>query len=181
VQKEIPIWLTGQSDDTFRAAGELGFSVLTANFALRHDQADFERKVGIYRDAIHKHHGKRGHVTLMAHTFAADSLEEIRSIARPALAKYLAVNLGMQKDHSAGKQDKQGFAHLSARESEILIRNQVQNDLTSPLSFIGTTDHCAAQAERLQASGVDEIACLIDFGIPFDDVLASLRRLATIL
>ena len=181
VQKEIPIWLTGQSDDTFRAAGELGLNVLTANFALRHDLGDFERKVGLYRETIEKHHGRRGHVTLMAHTFAAENQAEIRSIARPALARYLAVNLGMQKDHSAGKQEQQGFARLSTRESEIMIRTQVQNDLTSPLSFIGTTEHCAQQVERLQASGADEIACLIDFGIPFEEVMASLGRLATLL
>ncbi len=86
----------------------------------------------------------------------------------------------MQKDHSAGKRDQQGFAHLSDRESEIMVRTQVQYDLSSPLSFIGTVDHCATQAERLQASGVDEIACLIDFGIGFDDAMASLRRLATL-
>jgi alkanesulfonate monooxygenase SsuD/methylene tetrahydromethanopterin reductase-like flavin-dependent oxidoreductase (luciferase family) len=87
----------------------------------------------------------------------------------------------MQKDHSAGKQEQQGFARLSTRESEIMIRTQVQNDLTSPLSFIGTMEHCAQQVERLQASGADEIACLIDFGIPFEEVMASLGRLATLL
>jgi natural product biosynthesis luciferase-like monooxygenase protein len=68
IQKELPIWLTGQSDDTFLHAGRLGFNVLTANFALRHDLAEFVRKVKIYREAIGTHHGRRGHVTLMAHT-----------------------------------------------------------------------------------------------------------------
>jgi natural product biosynthesis luciferase-like monooxygenase protein len=181
VQKEIPLWLTGQSDDTFVAAGKLGFNVLTANFALQHDLGQFERKVRIYRETIEQHHGKRGHVTLMAHTFVAEDKDAIRAIVRPALANYLRVNLGMQKDHSAGKLDKQGFAQLNDRESEIMVRTQVQNDLSSPLSFIGTIDHCASQAERLRASGVDEIACLIDFGIGFEDVMASLRRLATLL
>jgi hypothetical protein len=42
-------------------------------------------------------------------------------------------------------------------------------------------EHCAQQVERLQASGADEIACLIDFGIPFEEVMASLGRLATLL
>lgn len=181
VQKEIPIWLTGQSDQTFLAAGKRGFNVLTANFALRHDLAEFERKVRIYRDAMQQHHGRKGHVTLMAHTYAGEDREAVRSVARPALANYLKVNLGMQKDHSAGKQDKHGFAQLNDRESEIVIRTQVQNDLTSPLSFIGTLDHCARQAEALKASGVDEIACLIDFGIGFDDVMDSLQRLATLI
>ena len=58
IQKELPVWLTGQSDDTFLEAGRRGFNVLTANFALRHDLAEFERKVTIYREAIAEHHGQ---------------------------------------------------------------------------------------------------------------------------
>src|SRR5580704_10775651 len=52
VQKELPIWLTGKSDDTFFNAGKLGFNVLTANFALKHDPKELVRKARIYRDAI---------------------------------------------------------------------------------------------------------------------------------
>ena len=61
-----------------------------------------------------------------------------------------------------------------------MVEFQVRNNLRSPLSFIGTFDHCAQQAERLSENGVDEIACLIDFGIGFNDVMASLRRLSEI-
>jgi natural product biosynthesis luciferase-like monooxygenase protein len=181
IQKELPIWLTGQSDDTFLHAGKLGFSVLTANFALRHDLSEFKRKVKIYRDACEAHHGRRGHVTLMAHTYAAHDREAIKTIAKPALARYLKVNLEMQKDNSSGKRDERGFSQLNEREAEIMIRTQVQNDLQSPLSFIGTTAHCAEQAEQLHANGVDEIACLIDFGINHEEVMACLRRLSTLL
>jgi natural product biosynthesis luciferase-like monooxygenase protein len=181
IQKELPIWLTGQSDDTFLAAGKLDFNVLTANFALRHDLTEFIRKVKIYRDAIQTHHGRRGHVTLMAHTYVGEDREAIRTIARPALTSYLMTNLRMQKDNSAGKREERGFTQLNERESEIMIRTQVNNDLQSPLSFVGTLDHCAEQAEDLHANGVDEIACLIDFGVGMEEVMASLRRLTTLL
>ena len=62
-----------------------------------------------------------------------------------------------------------------------MIGFQVRNNLRSPLSFIGTFDQCAKQAERLSENGVDEIACLIDFGNGFNDLMASLRRLSTLL
>jgi natural product biosynthesis luciferase-like monooxygenase protein len=181
IQKELPIWLTGQSDDTFLAAGKLGFNVLTANFALRHDLTEFVRKVKIYRDAIQTHHGRRGHVTLMAHTYVGEDSESIRTIARPALASYLKTNLQMQKDNSSGKREEHGFSQLNERESEIMIRTQVNNDLHSPLSFVGTLDHCIEHAESLHANGVDEITCLIDFGVGMEDVMASLRRLSALL
>src|SRR5579863_6994668 len=57
IQKELPIWLTGSSDDTFLNAGKLGFNVLTANFALKHNLKEFQRKAQLYRDAIRAHHG----------------------------------------------------------------------------------------------------------------------------
>lgn len=181
IQKELPIWLTGQSDDTFRQAGKLGFNVLTANFALRHDLKEFTRKVQIYRDSMAAHHGRRGHVTLMAHTYVAKDRDGIKTIARPALASYLKVNLEMQKDNSSGKRDSRSFTQLTDHESEIMIRTQVNNDLHSPLSFVGTLEHCGEQAKNLSECGVDEIACLIDFGIGQEEVMASLRRLATLL
>jgi len=181
IQKELPIWLTGQSDDTFLEAGKRGFNVLTANFALRHEMTEFTRKEKIYRDAIQAHHGRRGHVTLMAHTYVGADREAIRTIARPALTGYLKTNLEMQKDNSAGKREEKGFTQLNERESEIMVRTQVNNDLLSPLSFVGTLEHCKAQAVNLKASGVDEIACLIDFGIDNDEVMASLRRLSSLL
>jgi natural product biosynthesis luciferase-like monooxygenase protein len=181
IQKELPIWLTGQSDDTFLAAGKLGFNVLTANFALRHEMTEFIRKEKIYREAIASHHGRRGHVTLMAHTYVGADRQAIRNIAKPALTSYLQANLEMQKDNSAGKKDEKGFTQLNERESEIMIRTQVNNDLLSPLSFVGTLEHCTEQAARLKESGVDEIACLIDFGIAREEVMASLARLSTLL
>ncbi len=181
IQRELPIWLTGNSDETFLNAGRLGFNVLTANFALKHDLKEFIRKAQIYRDAIRTHHGRRGHITLMAHTFVGENDEEILTIAKPAMAAYLKVNIRMQQDHSVGMREDRGFSGLSERESEIMIRTQVNNDLHSPLSFVGTLDRCARQAECLSESGVDEIACLIDFGIGFEDVMASLGRLSRLL
>jgi hypothetical protein len=73
------------------------------------------------------------------------------------------------------------LSRLSEEETEIMVEFQVRNNLRSPLSFIGTLDQCAQQAERLSENGVDEIACLIDFGIGLNDVMASLRRLSTLL
>jgi natural product biosynthesis luciferase-like monooxygenase protein len=181
IQKELPLWLTGVSDETFLRAGELGLNVLTANFGLKHDLGEFVRKSRIYRDAIQSHHGIPGHVTLMSHTFVCDDPDEIQTLVRPAMSEYLRVNIGMQRDHSIGAGEDRGFARLTEREAEKMIHAQVNSDLYSPLSFIGTLDHCARQAECLRESGADEIACLIDFGIGFEDVMSSLHRLSKLL
>ncbi|MBV9600758.1 MAG: LLM class flavin-dependent oxidoreductase [Chloroflexi bacterium] len=181
IQKELPIWLTATSDDSFFNAGRLGFNVLTANFVLRHNLGEFVRKAQIYRDAIATHHGRRGHITLMAHTFVAEDEDEIRQLVRPAMSEYLRVNIGMQRDHSVGSGEDHGFSRLTEREAEKMIRNQVINDLHGPLSFVGTADQCAQKADCLHENGVDEIACLIDFGVGFHDVMNSLQRLEKLL
>lgn len=181
IQRELPIWLTGQSDETFFNAGRLGFNILTANFALKHSLTEFARKAQIYRSAMETHHGRRGHITLMTHTFAAETQEEVKSVAGRAMAKYLDLNIQMQQDHAIGSQDERGFRSIREREREIMIRTQVNNDCHSPLSFIGTLEHCARRAECLYENGVDEIACLIDFGIEYEDVMSSLCRLSALL
>jgi alkanesulfonate monooxygenase SsuD/methylene tetrahydromethanopterin reductase-like flavin-dependent oxidoreductase (luciferase family) len=192
IQRELPIWLTGQSDDTFSNAGKLGFNVLTANFALHHNLKGFVRKLKLYRDTIRAHHGRRGHISLMAHAFVGDSGDAIKKIAQPAMAEYIKVNIEMQKDHSAGTRDEQGalrktswvnptISALCEKDTQAIIDAQVHNNLRSPLSFIGTFEECAKQAQRLSEIGVDEIACLIDFGVGFDDTMASLHRLSALL
>lgn len=181
IQRELPIWLTGQSEDTFYNAGKWGFNVLTANFALGHDLTGFTRKTQLYRDAIQTHHGRRGHVTLMAHTFVAASNNEIKTMAWPALAAYLKTNVQMQLEHAVGTGADHPFARLGEREREFLVKTQVGYDSHSPLSFVGTLDHCAERAESLLQSGVDEIACLVDFGINYEQVMLSLKRLSALL
>src|SRR5690606_5696607 len=44
----------------------------------------------------------------------------------------------------------------------------------------GTVERCAEIVERCRAIGVDEIACLIDYGIDSDTVMAHLPQLAAV-
>jgi hypothetical protein len=48
-------------------------------------------------------------------------------------------------------------------------------------SLIGTPASCHQYARRVSAVGVDEIACLLDFGIPDEEVLESLDWLAALI
>jgi hypothetical protein len=44
--------------------------------------------------------------------------------------------------------------------------------------LVGTPDICLETLAGLQAIGVDEIACLIDFGVAIDATLRSLEKLS---
>jgi len=45
-------------------------------------------------------------------------------------------------------------------------------------TMLGSPGKCARVAEQLSAWGADEVACLIDFGLETETVLAALPRLA---
>jgi natural product biosynthesis luciferase-like monooxygenase protein len=187
IQAELPVWLTGESDETFLNAGRLGFNVLTANFALGHNLSKFVSKARIYRDAMLANHGHPGHITLMCHAFAAEKSDLIKGLAVPAMSEYIRVNIEMQRGHSIGMGDRGGGQsagllqrEVSEQEQAVLIRNQVANNIHSPLSLIGTFDDCAQRAALLHENGVDEIACLIDFGIDTDEVMRSLELLSAL-
>jgi hypothetical protein len=101
------------------------------------------------------------------------------------MAEYIRVNVEMQRAHVAGVGEHPGKQpsrllqrDVSEREQAVLVRNQVANNSNSPLSLIGSLDHCAQRAEVLQENGVDEIACLVDFGIEGDEVMRSLELLS---
>ena len=179
VQSELPIWITAASDASFESAGAMGFNVLTANFANGYAGAELERRIGAYRAAIERAHGRRGHVTLMVHTYVAASEEELVAIARPAMADYIAANKEMAATNTSGH-DAARLAAMSPRERRILEGLFAGTVLESELSLVGTAEACARKIDGMRARGVDEIACLVDFGVPVDDALASIRRLATI-
>jgi hypothetical protein len=47
-------------------------------------------------------------------------------------------------------------------------------------SLMGDVDHCGEVVEGLGAAGVDEVACLVDFGVSASDLLASLRQVTVL-
>ncbi len=174
LQAEPPLWITCQSDETFVRAGELGLSVLT-NMNYK-SAADLEERIRRYRAARERagHDPATGTVTLMLHTYVADDPDEVRLRLRTAYGGYLLSNLALQMRFA------QGFgaaAELSPADREELMERAFQR-LLDTNGLVGTPAACRAKAEGFRAAGVDEIACLIDFGLDLDTVLASLERVA---
>jgi natural product biosynthesis luciferase-like monooxygenase protein len=168
VQKELEIWLTCQQDGSFTYAGEsTTFNTLTNLNYKKFD--DLQRKCRLYHDARAKAGGARGHFTLMAHTFVGTSDDHVWSVAGKNLQRYLEKRVDM---------DSKMFEDIdvSPEDREFLARRGTEQFL-GETSLIGTAETIAARARGFYEAGVDELACLIDFGVPFDEVMASLQRL----
>ena len=172
----LPMWLsTTRSQDTFREAGELGFNVLTA--LLRLSIPELKERVKIYREAREKagHDPKSGKVTLMLHTFVGPDMEFVTEHAQSALKDYLQSHMEHTMAVSQEKADGK-VIKLSEQDQEELLNHAFER-YTQESSLIGTEESCQQMMDKFLDSGVNEVACLIDFGVSHEAIQTSLGHL----
>ncbi|HEY2900576.1 MAG TPA: MupA/Atu3671 family FMN-dependent luciferase-like monooxygenase [Polyangia bacterium] len=187
LQTDPPVWLTAAgSPDTFRAAGEMGANVLTN--MLGQSLEDLRQKLAVYRTARAQRPGQ-GTVSLMLHTFVGADLAEVRARVRGPFLAYLATSTDLIKQTrwqfpafaqpggaNHGAAEGAPLRELTTEENEALMAHAFDRYFESSGLF-GTPERCLQMVDKLRAVGVDEIACLIDFGVDADVVLDSLRFL----
>jgi natural product biosynthesis luciferase-like monooxygenase protein len=190
IQAELPYWVTAAGNpETFAAAGRLGANLLT--HLLGQSVAEVTQKVRIYREARREagHEGP-GVVSLMLHTFVGHSEEAVRETVREPMKQYLSSAVGLVKAAAwqfptfkattTMADGSFGIDHLSAEEMDALLDHAFRRYYDTSGLF-GTVDQCVAIVDGLKACGVDEIACLIDFGVPTQAVIDQLPLLAQVL
>lgn len=181
VQRELPVWLTSAGNpQTFREAGEMGAGVLTHLLGQGVDV--LEKRVGEYRQSFRDHHDETegdGHVALMLHTFVGTDREKVRQTVREPFSKYLASSFDLVI-HAAKAAGANAVAldldKMSPSDIDFLV-GQAFDRYFETSGLFGTVEDGLRMCERLYEIGVDEIACLIDFGVETDEVLAGLAHL----
>lgn len=181
IQPELPIWLTcSGGPEMFEKAGELGCHVLTA--LLTQSLEEVTPKIQLYRDSLarHGHDPRSGKVTMMMHTFIGEDAEAVLQKVRAPLTKYLKSHLNLIE---TGAESLNLDVDVRDQDPE-RVRDQMAafafERYYRTSSLIGTPASCMKMIERLKAIGVDEVACLIDFGIDVDSVLESLEHLVVL-
>jgi natural product biosynthesis luciferase-like monooxygenase protein len=178
IQPILPLWCTSSKNPaTWKAAGRLGSGVLTGLMEQSFDE--LAANIAVYRTALEEagHDVSSGKVTLMVHTFLADDAGVAADVARPALTRYLRDHMHMYE--GLLRQPDQGIDLDSITEADrqALIGRGIDRYLEHN-SLIGSIDSLLPFCTQLTQIGVDEFACLIDFGIPSANVLASVERIA---
>ncbi|WP_420450771.1 MupA/Atu3671 family FMN-dependent luciferase-like monooxygenase [Ilumatobacter sp.] len=187
VQAELPIWLTSAgSRSTFEAAGAAGRGLLTHLLGQTVDElAD---KIDAYRAArAASGHAGDGHVTLMLHSYLDHDGDRAIEVARDPLKRYLGSAVGLIAGlassfptfANAGSDADTVLDSLSDDELDQLLDMAAERYLRTSGLF-GTVDDAVEMVERVRSVGVDEVACLVDFGVADADALASLELLATV-
>jgi len=181
VQRELPIWITAAGNpQTFRRAGAAGLNVLT--HLLGQSLEALADKIAAYRAAwAAAGHPGRGTVSLMLHTFIGEDDATVRRTVKAPMLHYLGSSANLVGAYTASVPFFQQRCPVAAGE---LTRDDVADALEfsferyyATSSLLGTFDHCLEVTDKLTAIEVDEVACLIDFGVEADEVLAALPLL----
>jgi len=170
-QKELPIWLTASRRvETFVDAGERGYHVLT--MLQGSTLAQLAEKIVRYREARRQSglDPEEGQVTLMLHTFVHRNADYARQLVRKPFLEYIRSSLDAHQTAFTGadqlkSEDLQKVAELSYER------------YSREASLIGDPSSCLEMVEKCHQIGVDEIACLLDFGADAPSVIASLPYL----
>ncbi|MEM6496515.1 MAG: MupA/Atu3671 family FMN-dependent luciferase-like monooxygenase, partial [Pseudomonadota bacterium] len=191
VQNELPVWVTtAGNEDTFRQAARAGANILT--HLLGQSIAEIEHKIKVYRDTLREcgRDPDQYTVTLMLHTLVGEDREEVRDMAREPMMSYLRSAAGLIKQYAwAFPAFKRPQGAAKAMDLDLQSLEPEEMDAILEFAFLryfddsglfGTVDDAVARAEQLHAIGVNEIACLIDFGVPTETVLKSLEPLAAV-
>ncbi|MFP2903698.1 MupA/Atu3671 family FMN-dependent luciferase-like monooxygenase [Pyxidicoccus sp. 3LFB2] len=179
VQKELPVWLTATSNpETFRMAGELGAGVLTG--LLAHSLEELKPKVALYREAWRRNgHPGRGHITCMVHTFIGDDPEEVLRTVRKPLLSYFRSSADIVASLLAAQGYQGELDKVSEEDLNAILEHSFEH-YAKGAGLIGTVDSGLERMRSLRDADVDEVACLIDFGLETQVVLDGLRKLATL-
>ena len=174
MQPELPFWLTIGTPTGCVKAGEMNAGFLT-NFMGRKFE-DIAELVALYRQAASSHHGPNtGHVTVQIHTFLGGDLEKTRDKARGPLAEYLQASFALKNTTTRRvNRPAVNMAQLPKEDLQYVFSGAFK-DYVNDAGLIGTPDHCAPVVDKLIEAGVDELCCLIDFGVDVESAMESLH------
>jgi natural product biosynthesis luciferase-like monooxygenase protein len=177
VQRELPVWVTAtRSPQTFETAGRNGAGILTHLIGQTFEE--LAEKLALYRTARGRAgYPALGHASLMLHTAVDQDSGRVRARARGPMKKYLASSLDLVRTLAAALGYQSEIERLLPQDVDAILELACDRHLNG-LSLIGSIADCMQIVERTAAAGVQEIACLIDFGLPTADVLAGLKHLA---
>ena len=163
IQKELNVWLlVTQNDEAFRFAGEAGYNVFTMLYGYGFDE--LTNKIAIYRDARKKAglDPRKGTVTLMLHTLVLEDSALVKKAVEVPFKEYIRVSLE---------------AHLRDKFTEADKKNILEYSFQryyKTCALFGSEEECHAVINTATSAGVNEIACLVDFGVDYDTVKSSL-------
>ena len=173
VQKELNVWLlVTKNDDGFRYAGRQGYNVFTMLYGNSFEL--MKQKILLYRQGREEagYDPETGIVTLMLHTLVHNNRDLVREAVEVPFKAYInsALEAHVQADLDArGAIDERASAQQKAKMLDYAYQRYFKT-----AAIFGTVDDSRKVVDRAIATGVNDIACLVDFGVDYPLVKESL-------
>lgn len=171
VQQSLPVWITAAGNpETFIYAGSIGANLLT--HLLGQNKEELGEKIKLYRRSLTEHgfDANHGKVALMLHSFVSEDLQLTKEVVREPFKNYLRHSVDLIKPLA-----KQAGLDMEKDLEAIVEMGFERYFLTSGL--FGTPESCMSRVWEFTEIGVDEIACLVDYGIDNDTIMSNLPNL----
>jgi len=177
VSAELPAWLTAIGNPaTFEAAGRCGAHLLTC--LLGQTVEELGGKIATYRAArAAAGFAGPGRVTVMVHAFLGADRAACKARVRDPFRRYIGGSLELIGPLAASMGATLDLASLDPADREALLDHAFERWWSSA-ALLGDEADGRRMAAALAAAGVDEVGCLIDWGLGLDEVLGSLERIA---
>ncbi|MBO8193532.1 amino acid adenylation domain-containing protein, partial [Streptomyces oryzae] len=120
-----------------------------------------------------------GRVTVLLHTYLAAEHATARAEALEPMCRYLRSSLTMRAAATAAGHRQQDVAHADEKDLDLLFR-RAYDRYCDGRALIGSPQSVAPMIDELRRAGVDEIASLVDFGMPADRMRDGLEVLGTL-
>ena len=167
-------WVTvAGSERSFQQAGESGAHLLTHLFD--QDVEELAVKIKLYRDAREQSglDPQTGRVAVALHTYLAGSMDAVLENAHGPYCEYLKTNVKLIEKLAQSRGIPLDISRLEPEQLDQAV-GWIFEKFFRTRSLLGTPDSCAELVMRLAGVGVQEIACLLDFGLTPQAILGGL-------
>lgn len=171
LQRRLPIWITSAgSPETWIRAGEIGANILAA--LIGYSFEDLAERIRSYREARARcgYDPQTGVISIMVHTFVGPNNSAVKQQVRAPFTHYLRSYFKQYDNVRVNTEE------VTEADRDAIVTAAFEHYFETN-TLMGTPAKCSGLIEQLLAAGVDEVACLVDFGVEADAVLGGLQYL----
>ncbi|MFC9846629.1 MupA/Atu3671 family FMN-dependent luciferase-like monooxygenase [Streptomyces sp. NPDC060223] len=177
VQNMAPMYLaTSRRRESYEEAARRDLGIVTN--LMNQTVAELAGNIAAYREARGRHglDPDAGRVTVLLHTYLGEDHATARAQALEPMSRYLRSSLQMRSAAGALGAGPQDVATARDEDLDHLFR-RAYDRYCDERALIGTVGTCSPVVDALREAGVDEIAALVDFGMPAGLMRSGLEHL----
>ncbi|TRW90029.1 MupA/Atu3671 family FMN-dependent luciferase-like monooxygenase [Candidatus Methylobacter oryzae] len=175
LQPELNVWLLAvQSDAAYIYAGKQGYNVFTMLSGA--DLDAMGKKFALYRQAREQagYDPQTGIISLMLHTFIHENKQTVENAIKKPFTEYIKSFLDAHV--ASGLGSSKGVNDIGEAEKAKMLE-YAYHRYSKTAALFGTVEEAKQVVDHAIQVGVNDIACLVDFGVDYAMVKSSLPHL----